>query len=415
MQQQTPLTEPTVDHPNRPSPVTHFTETNRQVSQEELLLERLQGVLQAVRSAMPSTVLTVVLLLSVMSAMVPAFILVTWGIAQAICQSGRYLFIRWAQDHGSAATSARGLLAVTLVESTLWGTTAIVFQPTHLPHQIALYVLLNIICSVRIPIYAPLRTIQTVQIAVPVGMVLIGLCLQWTPLSFWLIVCELGWLANLIRLSRRIGRATDGSLRLRLENASLVVALQKALDQVRQLAVRDALTGIYNRYHLIEVLQREIDNHQRTLTPVTIALLDVDHFKSINDTHGHLTGDQVLQEVVACIKSQIRSVDTLARYGGEEFVCILPNTPEEAATIVAERIRLAVCEAPLPIDDLHIMASVSIGLAEYAPGELLQSWLGRADQALYRAKQNGRNRFERAENWRTNRAADPGIIDELPV
>lgn len=364
---------------------------------------------------MLSTVMTIVLLLSVMAASVPPTVLAIWGVAQAICQAARYLFIRWALKTGPLPSSVRGLLVVTLVESSLWGSAAIIFRPAHLSHQIALYLLLNIICSVRIAIFAPLRPVQTIQIAIPVAMVLIGLCTQWTALSPVLIACELGWVANLIRLSRQIGRSAEGSLRMRLENATLVVALQNALDQVRQLAVRDALTGIYNRYHLIDVLQHEIDNHRRNFTPVTITLLDVDHFKKINDAYGHLAGDQVLQEVVALVKAQIRSIDTLARYGGEEFVCILPNTTEGAALIVAERIRQAVCNAPLLVDGQKIALSVSIGLAEYAPGELLQSWLGRTDRALYRAKQNGRNRSERAENCRAGRATGPGLTDEIPI
>ncbi len=403
------------DDLKRSSPTPRLAAIDRQVSPEELLFERLQDVLQGVRASMPSTVMTIVMLLSMMAASVPPLRLTLWGGAQMLCQGGRYLFIRWAQRNGPVPSVVRALLAVTLIEASLWGAAAVLFRPDHLSYRIALYVLLNIICSVRIPIFAPLPQAQAIQVAVPTAMVLIALCLEWTELSPLLIVCELAWLANLTRLSRRIGQRTESSLRLRLENAGLVVALQKALDQVRQLAVRDALTGIYNRYHLIEVLQHEIDNHRRNLTPVTITLLDVDHFKKINDAYGHLAGDQVLQDVVALIKTQIRSIDTLARYGGEEFVCILPHTTEDAANIVAERIRLAVCQSPLLVDGHDIALSVSIGLAEYAPGELLQSWLGRADRALYRAKQNGRNRTERADNWRTSRPAGSGMTDEIPV
>lgn len=399
---------------NQPPPVTGLSEADRHVSSEELRLERTQDVLTGIRASIPSTVMTVTLLVSVMIGMVPTPILAAWGGAQAVCQTGRYLFIRWAQEKRCASLSLRGLLLVTMMETSLWGGTVFAFRPTPLTHQIALYILINIICSVRIPIYAPLREAQCLQIAIPTGMVLIGLCVPWTPLSVPLILCELAWLGNLIGFSWRTGGRVERSLRMRLENATLVVALREALDQVRQLAVHDALTGVYNRYHLIDVLQREIDNHNRYLTPTSVVLIDVDHFKKINDTHGHLMGDKVLQDIVALVKDQIRSIDTLARYGGEEFICILPNTPEEAALIVAERIRLSVCRSPLVVDVQEIGLSVSVGVAEYAPGEVLQSWLGRVDRALYRAKRNGRNRVERAENWR-NRQNEQGLGEEQPV
>ncbi|PKU25481.1 GGDEF domain-containing protein [Telmatospirillum siberiense] len=398
----------------RPLPATETIEIESQISKEELKLEKVLDVLLSIRCSMPSTMMTVILLLCVMAGMVPSALLAAWGGAQAVCQTIRYLFIRWAQRKRSLVWSARGLLIITLIDANLWGGAVLAFRPTQLSHQIALYLLINIICSARIPIFAPLPLMQTIQIVIPTGMILAGLCTSWSPLSPLLIVCELAWLVNLVRLSWRIGNRVEGSLLLRLENARLVVALQEALNQVRQLAIRDALTGIYNRYHLIDVLQREIDNHHRHLTPVSIVLLDVDHFKKINDTHGHPAGDRVLQDVVALVKTQIRSIDTLARYGGEEFVCILPNTAEEAALSVAERIRLSVCCQPLSVDGQDITLTVSIGVAEYAPGELLQSWLGRADRALYRAKRNGRNRIERADNWR-NRLPSLASADESPT
>lgn len=396
------------------SPATETNEIERQVSIEELSLERTLDVLQGIRASMPSTLMMISLLICVMVGMVSSSVLAAWGAAQAVCQLVRYLFIRWAQRKRPLMASFLGLLFITLIEASLWGAAVFAFRPTHLSHQVALYILINIICSARIPIFAPLHMAQAIQIVIPTTSILVGLCTIWSPLSPLLIVCELIWLVNLVRISWGIGHRMDGSLRLRMENARLVVALRDALQQVRQLAVRDALTGIYNRYHLIEVLQREIDNHGRYLIPVTIVLLDVDYFKKINDTHGHLTGDKVLQDVVGLVKGQIRSIDTLARYGGEEFVCVLPNTLEEAALSVAERIRLSVCSMPLSVEEQLIALSVSIGVAEYAPGELLQSWLGRADRALYRAKRNGRNRIERAENWR-NRQPGLGITDEKPA
>jgi diguanylate cyclase len=165
--------------------------------------------------------------------------------------------------------------------------------------------------------------------------------------------------------------------------------LQRANQSLEALAQRDALTGLYNRRTADATLLREIARHQRTGGALALALLDVDRFKSINDSHGHQTGDVVLKQVANTLLESCRSTDFVARFGGEEFVVLLPDTPPEGAAVVAEKLRATIEAAAIG----PTRATVSIGLAPHVEryaDELAA--LGAADEALYAAKRGGRNR-----------------------
>lgn len=170
--------------------------------------------------------------------------------------------------------------------------------------------------------------------------------------------------------------------------------LQRVIDSLCELSLKDPLTGLGNRRYFRSALERLIETVARSGESVLLLMLDIDHFKSINDTHGHLAGDQVLQAIAQCLARCVRPVDTVARYGGEEFAIILPNCRPLFGIALAERIRQAVAELSVPVGPmLNIQATISIGGA-YAP-EWVRStaelWIERADTQLYRAKSNGRN------------------------
>ncbi len=170
--------------------------------------------------------------------------------------------------------------------------------------------------------------------------------------------------------------------------------LQRVIDCLCELSLKDPLTGLGNRRHFRAVLDRSIEIVARSGESVLLLLLDIDHFKNINDTHGHLVGDQVLQAVAKCLAGCVRPMDTVARYGGEEFAMILPSCRPAYGRAVAERIRhaiesLSIAAAP----QTSLQVTISIGGA-YAP-EWVRStadlWIERADTQLYRAKTDGRN------------------------
>ena len=171
--------------------------------------------------------------------------------------------------------------------------------------------------------------------------------------------------------------------------------LQRVIDGLCELSLKDPLTGLGNRRHFSAVQERTIDGVARSGNPALLLMLDIDHFKKINDAHGHQTGDKVLQSVARCVASCVRPMDTVARYGGEEFSVVLPNCHTAFGATVAERIRSTIEALVISISPtLSLQVTISIGGA-YAP-EWVRStaalWTERADVQLYRAKKEGRNR-----------------------
>ncbi len=171
--------------------------------------------------------------------------------------------------------------------------------------------------------------------------------------------------------------------------------LNNAIDYQKaiQLAHRDPLTGIANRLSLNEALIREINRTQRYNLSLTILMIDLDHFKAINDSYGHSSGDLVLQESATRIENSLRLSDQAFRIGGEEFVVLLPDTDLESAKVVAERIRKSIASKPVTNNEFEINFTTSIGIAELGEHDNEKSLFDHADKALYLAKNGGRNRF----------------------
>ena len=184
-------------------------------------------------------------------------------------------------------------------------------------------------------------------------------------------------------------RVLDG-IRLQLSNASLATQLSQALRLVRHEAETDALTGQPNRRALDELLKQQAQVAALTGRSFSVLLLDIDHFKMVNDTHGHGAGDDTLRAFAQRVREHLRQGDTCARYGGEEFVVVLPGTTLPSALEVAERLRHGVAEASLMSVPL-VRTTVSVGAAQHLPGETVEQLLGRADNAVYAAKRGGRN------------------------
>ena len=183
-----------------------------------------------------------------------------------------------------------------------------------------------------------------------------------------------------------VARLTQVSQELTQTNSDLNLAM----EQLNHLVTFDQLTGTFSRRHVMEALDREVAMHSRHKTPVSLIMLDLDHFKQINDRYGHSAGDHALREAAACAKAQLREGDILGRVGGEEFLVLLPMTNRDAATILAQRMCSALADASFTQGPHTIRIPASFGVAELLPKEDASSWLRRADEALYRAKAAGR-------------------------
>ncbi|MBI4204832.1 MAG: GGDEF domain-containing protein [Betaproteobacteria bacterium] len=174
--------------------------------------------------------------------------------------------------------------------------------------------------------------------------------------------------------------------------AFLLMHKERSDEETSRLATTDPLTGVFNRRTFIELAEQELARSRRAGTSLALMMLDLDHFKRVNDTYGHLTGDEVLVSFTRLIKDCVRRGDLVVRYGGEEFCVLLPGTSLSAATALAERIRATCAARELTAKSFRVTAS--IGLTAYAGGidATLGDLLARADEALYRAKDEGRNR-----------------------
>jgi len=169
---------------------------------------------------------------------------------------------------------------------------------------------------------------------------------------------------------------------------------QESFNVWRQVAVTDHLTGLYNRHYLQKMLQEEVTVSGRYGTPLACIMLDIDHFRDFNNTHGHLVGDEVLKGLASILTKDSRDSDVVARYGGEEFVLLLPMTGLEAAAGKARRLCREVCTTPLASEAGNLQVTISLGVASLPDPEITTplKLIAKADRALYMAKQAGRNR-----------------------
>ncbi len=162
---------------------------------------------------------------------------------------------------------------------------------------------------------------------------------------------------------------------------------------VQQLAITDGLTGLSVRRHVLQRLQEECSRSARLGQPLSVAMIDLDHFKAVNDSHGHLVGDAVLRAVAARVRRAVREIDLAGRYGGEEFIVVLPGADREAALQVAERVQSAVASEPVQAYDEKVSVTISVGLTTVSGRTIVaEEVVDRADRALYAAKTSGRNR-----------------------
>ena len=169
--------------------------------------------------------------------------------------------------------------------------------------------------------------------------------------------------------------------------------LRQQVDELSALVSTDALTGLYNFHHFETVLQAEMARSKRSGIPTSLVLVDADHFKAVNDTYGHETGNLALQHLSDILRGEVRTTDIVCRYGGEEFAMIFPETHLNLAVKVADRIREQIARRPVVVDDSEIRLTVSMGASVYMKTSVLDhnDFVASVDKYLYEAKQSGRN------------------------
>jgi two-component system cell cycle response regulator len=209
--------------------------------------------------------------------------------------------------------------------------------------------------------------------------------------------CDIALAKQLREFIQKI-TALDMSLAIETYHATHVQTLEESLDrahvqenQLRIEASTDALTGLYNHEHILSILSQTMKEDALAGQSTSVMMADLDHFKEINDTHGHPVGDKVLMEVSRRLGAALRDFDNLGRYGGEEYLIVLKNTPLSTTLAVAERVREHISAGPVSLHGPKVTTTISIGVAVAQPGDDADTIVERADKALYEAKAAGRN------------------------
>lgn len=242
------------------------------------------------------------------------------------------------------------------------------------------------------------------------GLLIVGACISLVGLLMRVVSILAGVaqdmqydVSNLKQtISVAIGTATVMMFSLGL----VLLSKERSESKLHHMALRDALTGMLNRRAILERLSAELERARRAGSSLAIAMIDIDHFKQINDRYGHLAGDEVLCHCVRHLSQRLRASDSIGRYGGEEFLLLLPDTTAENAMAVVDELRRSMAETPAQFGNLQIPLSFSAGLwcAVPGPADTSDSLIGKADVALYEAKLEGRNTLRLL-------AAYPGVID----
>lgn len=258
--------------------------------------------------------------------------------------------------------------------------------------------------TLNLALFRGLRGLGEAALAWGVGVLVAGALLGWgmhpdtDPVVAWttMIVLSTYLLVTGLDNHQRSMKLHETREQLKRKEQHLQHQLQEIHElqsQLKEQALRDSLTGLFNRHHLGETLQREIERCRRTRQPLSVVLIDVDHFKHINDTWGHQTGDEVLRQVAQRLQANTRTSDGCFRYGGEEFLLVLPETASDTAWQKADALRQSLVTTPLIQTDHPVLVTISAGLATFPEqGSDMDTLIAAADKALYRAKHEGRNR-----------------------
>jgi diguanylate cyclase (GGDEF)-like protein len=239
-----------------------------------------------------------------------------------------------------------------------------------------------------------LRPIEARRIGL-FSLAMLGIVMAW---GSWVGVAGRDYSVELVHfLFASVGVVTVLVLSERLGTMRVTLVAQKhqledLLERLQELATRDELTGLFNRRHMMTRLDDELSRLDRHHGALAVVLLDIDHFKQVNDRHGHRVGDAVLRAFAKLAGEALRQTDIVARWGGEEFLLLLPMTPDAVAVSAIDRIRVALRDQPVSVAQPRLRVTFSAGLAMARPGDSIENLVERADHAMYRAKQGGRDR-----------------------
>ena len=361
-------------------------------------------------SSLCASVVGMIILASVLWILNPQLRILIWVLCMAMLVPCEYVFgLRTANvSQNTASAQVRDIffmMGFAITRGLGWGIGGMLFFEEQLEYQMFLSLTL---CCVAVFGATQLSTILWAAIAFSASVMFptIAMLIQ-SKIAFFHVLglAGIGFFGITLWFAVVSSRTGFNGFMLSHQNLQLVASLQEtnkalaekneilnyALAKIEEVAITDELTGCYNRRYMMDMLKHELANSLREYRPFTLLLIDVDHFKKVNDTYGHLVGDRVLAGIAQTLQMTIRNSDTLARFGGEEFACMLPSTTVEEAAALADRIRHTVSLQPITFSAGRLQVTVSIGVAQWHPNEPIESVIHCADLALYGAKAKGRN------------------------
>ncbi len=308
---------------------------------------------------------------------------------------------RWPPHEEQVPARERAYFITMMLYFSVWGIGGVWLMPEDSPvHQVVVAYFLIGMAGSAIAVFSANRFMLLCAVAVLLTPTLVWLYSRADLLSVGIAIGGTAFLLSAVRSSRILSRAMR-------QNLSLKHRLMRARAAAEKLARVDELTGLANRRAFYEMGENLAAQSRRMGTPLSVIALDVDYFKQINDSHGHLWGDNALQHLAGVLTGALRSTDVCGRVGGEEFAILLPGTPLEDATAVAEALRKELQSTPLPMPAGELTVTASLGVTEGNAdlGELMRQ----ADTALYSAKSQGRNRVEQYQHAQPQ-FVEPGAI-----
>lgn len=336
--------------------------------------------------APPLTVVVAALLTS----WVPVWQAVLWaGVELAVIAAYISVYLRFRRADPGPQDEAHWTRRIALahgVHMAMWSSIVVwAYVPGNL-NSLMFVMLVHLgLISLTVAMSNPHRRLLLTDLVAPTVALVAPTLHDGTLFSFGLTALGAFYVTLMLMVGLKIHASTAETLVLRQRNDELIRQLEQ---QVR----RDGLTGLSNREHFVATGRNELERAARYRHPLALLMVDIDHFKQINDTYGHLAGDEVLKAVSSVCGEMVRANDCLARLGGEEFAVLMPETALDQASVAAERLRLAVSRLQCELQDGVVTPTVSVGVAIAEDGqETLSSLMRRGDLAMYEAKSKGRN------------------------
>lgn len=373
---------------------------------DDILREQVRLAFSQLPTLQITALIVALVLCYVVRHLVPRSNIVTWIlmilaiVAGRIVMYYRFLGVRDRPFEGAYWKNAYLLLA--FLSGMTWGVSAFIIFPSGDYGLISLFVLVVASMSASTTISHSSLKYGPAMFAVPAMLLYAIRCfLVGGEFGYTLSVLVVIYLFTILNHSFKHNKAITSSISLKFENLALLEEVRKGNDILRQASTIDGLTGLANRQSFDECMDREWRRAMRDQQPISLIMLDIDHFKLYNDNYGHQGGDECLKKVAAVIAGSVnRPADLAARYGGEEFMVVLPDTDIRGATEMAERLRIEVevLGVPHAFSATASVVTVSIGVASLVPGQNMDpsQLIKLVDTRLYAAKHDGRNRVKAA-------------------